>query len=169
MKILSEHLDSLRDLYINQLQHLHAGEQQIMDGLPKMIDAARTPEVKDALESHLKETRQHVSRLEQILVAATRSVHSKKNKAIAALLAEGEDVVTDTNLNPVRDAAIIGAAQRVEHYEIAAYGTLRRYAQILGQPEQANVLQQTLEEEKHADQVLNDIAETANQRADRAA
>jgi len=169
MKILSEHLDSLRDLYINQLQHLHSAEQQITDALPKMIEAARTPELKSALETHLAETRQHVARLEQILNAATRSVKSKKCKAMDSLLAEGEDVVTDTNLNSVRDAAIIGAAQRVEHYEIAAYGTMRRYAQILGEMQQVDILQQTLDEEKHADQVLNDIAETANQQADKAA
>jgi ferritin-like metal-binding protein YciE len=169
MKILSEHLNTLRDLYINQMQHLHSGEEQIADGLKKMIKAARSPELKAALDTHLRETYEHAARLEQILVTATNAVHSKKNKAIASLLSEGDDTVLDTNLNPVRDAAIIAAAQRVEHYEIAAYGTLKRYAQILGETQQAQVLQQTLDEEKHADQVLNDFAETANQQADRAA
>jgi ferritin-like metal-binding protein YciE len=169
MKFMSENLDNLRKLYINQLQHLHSAETQITDALPKMIEKSREPQLKQALQTHLQETRGHVARLEQILNTASGKVDSKKNKGIAALITEGEDIITDASDESVRDAGIIAAAQKVEHYEMAAYGTARTFAEILGHTDQASILQKTLEEEKNADALLTRIADTANVRADRAA
>jgi ferritin-like metal-binding protein YciE len=169
MKILSEHLSSLRELYINQLRQMYSAESQITEALPKLIEAATAPELRAALETHLQETRGQVARVEQILNRTEGPVKSKTNKGIDALLTEGNDIVTDASNPAVRDAAIVGAAQKVEHYEIAAYGTLRRYAEILNQSQDVGLLQQTLQEEKHADEVLTIIADSANLEADRAA
>jgi ferritin-like metal-binding protein YciE len=169
MKFFSANLDSLRKLYIDQLQQLHSAETQITEALPKMIQSATEPQLKNALQTHLQETKGHVARLEQILNQATGSVESKKSKGVAALITEGEDVIKDAADNSVRDAGIIAAAQKVEHYEMAAYGTVRTFAEILGSDAQAALLDQTLEEEKHADSVLTQISDTANTRADRAA
>ena len=169
MKFMSENLDNLRKLYVNQLQHLHSAENQITEALPKMIEKSREPQLKQALQAHLQETRGHLARLEKILHSATGKVDSKKNKGIAALITEGEDILSDASDDSVRDAGIIAAAQKVEHYEMAAYGTVRKFAEILGHTDQANLLQKTLEEEKHADALLTQIAENANKRADRAA
>ncbi len=169
MKFLSEHLASLRELYINQLRQMHSAEAQITDALPKMIEAAAAPELKSALETHLQETRGQSARLEQILSRTDGGVKSKKNKGIDTLITEGNDVITDADNASVRDAAIIAAAQKVEHYEIAAYGTLRTYSEILNETQDASLLQQTLQEEKHADEVLTNIAGSANRAADRAA
>ena len=169
MKFFSANLDSLRKLYIDQLQQLHSAETQITEALPKMIQAATEPQLKNALQTHLQETRGHVARLEQILNQATGSVDSKKSKGIAALISEGEDVIKDAVDQSVRDAGIIAAAQKVEHYEMAAYGTVRTFAEILGNDAQAALLDQTLEEEKHADSVLTEISDTANTKADKAA
>jgi len=169
MKILSEHLSSLRELYINQLRQMYSAESQITEALPKLIEAATAPELRAALETHLQETRGQVARVEQILNRTEGPVKSKTNKGIDALLTEGNDIVTDASNPAVRDAAIVGAAQKVEHYEIAAYGTLRRYAEILNQSQDVGLLQQTLQEEKHADEVLTSIADRANLEADRAA
>ena len=169
MKFFSANLDSLRKLYIDQLQQLHSAETQVTEALPKMIESATDPQLKNALQTHLQETKGHVARLEQILNQATGSVESKKSKGMAALITEGEDVIKDAADNSVRDAGIIAAAQKVEHYEMAAYGTVRTFAEILGHDAQAALLDQTLEEEKHADSVLTQISDTANTRADRAA
>jgi ferritin-like metal-binding protein YciE len=169
MRFFSANLDSLRKLYLDQLQQLHSAETQITEALPKMIDAATEPQLKNALQTHLQETRGQVARLEQILEQAKGSVDSKKCKGIAALITEGEDIIKDATDESVRDAGIIGAAQKVEHYEIAAYGTVRTFAEILGNDSQAELLDQTLEEEKHADSILTAISDTANTSADQAA
>jgi len=169
MKFLSANLENLRELYVDQLQHLHSAETQITEALPKMIDKATDAQLKQALQTHLQETRGHVARLERILQHALGKVDSKKNKGIAALITEGEDIISDANSDAVRDAGIIAAAQKVEHYEMAAYGTMRNFAEILGLTEQSELLEQTLDEEKHADAVLTQISDTANTRADRAA
>lgn len=169
MKFLSANLENLKALYIDQLRQLHSAETQITDALPKMIEKASDSQLKQALETHLRETRGHVTRLERILQQVMGKVDAKKNKGIAALITEGEDVITDAKVEPVRDAGIIAAAQKVEHYEMAAYGTVRTYAEILGLTEQADLLEQTLDEEKHADAVLTQISDSANTRAERAA
>ncbi len=169
MKFISANLDNLRKLYIDQLQHLHSAETQITKALPKMIEKSTDPQLKQALETHLQETRGHVTRLEQILRQCTGQVDSKKNKGMAALITEGDDLITDANDESVRDAGIIAAAQKVEHYEMAAYGTVRTFAEIIGETQQADLLDKTLDEEKHADSVLTQISDSANTRADKAA
>jgi ferritin-like metal-binding protein YciE len=169
MKFFSANLDSLRKLYFDQLQQLHSAETQITEALPRMIQSATEPQLKNALQTHLQETKSHVARLEQILNEAKGSVDSKKSKGMAALITEGEDVIKDAADQSVRDAGIIAAAQKVEHYEIAAYGTVRNFAEILGKDSDASLLDETLEEEKHADSILTGISDTANTKADRAA
>lgn len=169
MKFISANLDNLKKLYIDQLQHLYSAETQITKALPKMIEKASDPQLKQALQTHLQETQGHVARLEQILQNSKGEVDSKKSKGIAALIAEGEDIITDASDEAVRDAGIIAAAQKVEHYEMAAYGTVRTFAEILGRDQEADMLDTTLEEEKHADTVLTQISDTANTRADKAA
>ena len=169
MKFMSANLESLKQLYINQLEHLHSAETQITDALPKMIEKSTDPQLKQALQTHLQETRGHIARLEQILQRSVGKVDSKKNKGIAALITEGEDIISDAKADAVRDAGIIAAAQKVEHYEMASYGTVRTFAEILGLTDQADLLEKTLDEEKHADTVLTQIADTANTRAERAA
>ena len=169
MKFFSANLDNLRKLYINELQHLHSAETQITEALPKMIDAATDPRLKQALQTHLGETENHVTRLNEILNASEGNVDSKKSRSMAALISEGEDVIKDATDDSVRDAGIIAAAQKVEHYEMAAYGTVRTFAEILGEQNHADLLEQTLEEEKNADATLTEISDTANTRADKAA
>ncbi|MFY9676494.1 MAG: ferritin-like domain-containing protein [Terriglobales bacterium] len=169
MKFFSANLDNLRKLYIDELQHLHSAETQITEALPKMIEAATDPQLKRALENHLHETENQVSRLDELLNQSEGAVDSKKCKSMAALISAGEDVIKDATDDSVRDAGIIGAAQKVEHYEIAAYGTVRNFAEILGETTHAALLEQTLEEEKNADAMLTEIAESANTRADKAA
>jgi ferritin-like metal-binding protein YciE len=169
MKFFSANLDSLRKLYFDQLQQLHSAETQITEALPKMIQSATEPQLKNALQTHLQETKGHVARLEQILNEAKGSADSKKSKGMAALIAEGEDVIKDAADQSVRDAGIIAAAQKVEHYEIAAYGTVRNFAEILGKDSDAGLLDQSLEEEKQADSILTGISDTANTKADKAA
>jgi ferritin-like metal-binding protein YciE len=169
MKFFSANLDSLQKLYIDQLQQLHSAETQITEALPKMIEKSHEPQLKQALDTHLQETRQQVNRLEQILQRKMGKVESKKNKGLAALIVEGEDVIKDATDDSVRDAGIIAAAQKVEHYEMAAYGTVRTYAEILGKTDEASLLEKTLQEEKHADAILTQIADSANTRAERAA
>jgi|SRR5579871_715355 ferritin-like metal-binding protein YciE len=169
MKFFSANLDSLRKLYIDQLKQLYSVEDQITEALPKMIKESHEPELKRALETHLEETRGHLTRLERILQQSAGDVESKKSKGIAALITEGEDVIKDASDDSVRDAGIIAAAQKVEHYEMAAYGTVRNFAEILGHTDHAELLDKTLDEEKHADALLTQIADSANTRADRAA
>jgi ferritin-like metal-binding protein YciE len=161
--------DNLLKLYFDQLDQMHSAETQIREALPKMIEAASEPDLKTALQNHLEETETHAARLDKILMEAKGVVDPKLCKGIAALITEGEDIIQDATDDSVRDAGLIAAAQKVEHYEMAAYGTLRTFAEILGNSEHAALLNQTLEEEKHADAVLTAIADTANDKAHKAA
>lgn len=165
----SANIDNLRKLYVDQIQRLHSAETEIIEALPKFMESAQDLELKKALQNHLQETRQHVSRLETILQQAAGKVESKKSKAMSAIISEGEDLIGDAKNDSVRDAAIIAAGQRVEHYEIAAYGAVRDFAQIIGETDQASLLESTLEEEKNADATLTAMSGAANTRADRAA
>lgn len=169
MKFISANLNSLRKLYLNQLQMLVSTEEQIIDALPKMIDKASDIQLKQAFTSHLQETRVQLTRLHQLLKKAIGDVKSVKCKALAALVTEAEDMITDASDESVRDVALISAAQRVEHYEMAVYGTVRYFAQILGEMSDATLLDQTLNEEKHADHLLTEISERVNTSAERAA
>jgi ferritin-like metal-binding protein YciE len=169
MKFFSANIDSLRKLYINQLQMLLSTEQQITEALPKMIDKTTDTQLKQAFQSHLQETRVHVTRVEQILRENAGEAKSIKCKVLAALVDEAEDMIKDASDESVRDAALIAAAQRVEHYEIAAYGAVRQWARILGNTSQAQILDQTIKEEGHADHLLTEIADRVNPYAERAA
>lgn len=148
----------LEDLYAEQLRDLHSAENQILQALPRMIRAAQHPNLRRALEEHLRQTEDHVARLQRLFEELGQSPRGKRCKGIEGLLQEGAEVLTYRDPS-VRDAALIAAAQRVEHYEIAGYGCVRSYAEQLGLNHHASVLQQTLDEESEADRRLTEIAE----------
>jgi len=169
MKFFSENLENLRELYINQLRMLISTEEQIIDALPKMEEQASDPDLKRAFATHLQETRAQLGRVQQILNSATGEAKSVKCKALAGLVTEAEDMIRDAADSSVRDAALISAAQRVEHYEIAVYGTVSYFARILGELSDAEQLDETLSEEKQADELLTQIADRVNIEAQKAA
>lgn len=153
---------SLRDLYIEQLRDLYDGENQIIKALPKMIEATESEELSSALEEHLEVTRQQAQRLETIFQGLGENAKGEKCKGMEGIIKEGSEVIKEDMTETVKDAAIIAAAQRVEHYEIAGYGTVRTYAELLGEEEAVDLLQQTLDEEKEADEKLSGLAEEIN-------
>ena len=155
-------LESLRDLYVEQLKDLYNAEQQLIKALPKMAKAASSEELKAAFEDHLGQTRQHAQRIETIFEQMGEKAEGKKCKAMEGLVEEGGEVIKEDMDEGIKDAALIAAAQRVEHYEIAGYGCVRAYATRLGEDDAATLLSQTLQEEKEADEALNDIAEELN-------
>jgi len=155
----SPQLDSLECLLIDQLQDLYDAEQRLVKALPLMAQAATNTSLKNGFQEHLRETQNQVTRLEQCFKAMGQSAKSKTCEAMKGLITEGQEMINAKGNNDVRDAALIAAAQRVEHYEIAAYGSARTFARRCGKHEVASLLQQTLNEEKNADQLLNDIAE----------
>lgn len=161
MGLFSLNLDSLRDLYLNELRDLHSAETQLIEALPKMAEAASSPELKDAFTTHLDQTRTHLERLETIFDQLGEQPGGETCQAMKGLIREGEEYVKAGGSDEVRDAALIGAAQRVEHYEMAGYGTTRSLATRLGETEAAELLQTTLDEEGDADQLLTDIAESS--------
>ena len=169
MKLFSADLDSLRDLYHNQLRMLLSTEQQMIDALPTMIEKSTDVQLKQAFQSHLQETRVHLTRLQDILREEHGDVEAIKCKVLSSLVSEAQDMIKDATDPTVRDVALIAAAQRVEHYEIASYGAVRRWAQILGEAEQAALLDKTIKEEGHADHLLTSIADRVNVEAERAA
>lgn len=174
MKWLSEDFKNLHALYINQLRVILDAEEHTVRSLPTMKTHANDEQLRGAFQSHLQETEVHVQRLEQILAAqkaansAVESTRPGKCKAITALIAEGEDLIMDARDTWVRDAGLIAAAQRIEHYEIATYGTLRQFARVLGDALGADLLDRTLQEEGHADKLLTSIAERLNPKANAA-
>jgi len=153
--------NSLEDLFVNQIEDLYDAENPLTNALPKMADAASSSSLKQAFQSHLTETEGHVSRLETIFREVNVEPKRETCQAMKGLISEGEDMVDATGDPAVKDAALIAAAQRVEHYEISGYGTARTIAQQLGLTEAATLLQQTLNEEKAADQKLTTIAESS--------
>jgi ferritin-like metal-binding protein YciE len=153
--------NSLEDLFVNQIEDLYDAENRLTKALPKMADAASSSSLKQAFQSHLTETEGHVSRLETIFREVNVEPKRETCQAMKGLISEGEDMVGATGDPAVKDAALIAAAQRVEHYEISGYGTARTIAQQLGLTDAATLLQQTLNEEKAADQKLNTIAESS--------
>lgn len=157
---------TMEDLFIEELRDLMDAEKQIVKALPKMVDAATSSELKSALTEHLEVTRGHVDRLERIFTAIGVKSGGVKCDGMNGLIKEGDEMVKQTDEGNVRDAGLIAAAQRVEHYEMAGYGSARTFAQLLGRDEAADLLEETLDEEKEADQKLTEIAETmVNQRA----
>jgi ferritin-like metal-binding protein YciE len=169
MKFLVEHLKNLRALYLNQLQMLLSAEEQISMALLDLIEKSGDQELKRALQKHMEETERQIQRLKQILTAETGSATLVKCKAVHALIAETDDMLMDARNEAVRNVALIAAAQRIEHFEIAAYGAVRRFAQILGDSAAAALLSQSMEEERNADQALSAIAERLNVDATEAA
>ncbi len=154
-------LDSLRSLFIEEIRDLYDAEHQILKALPKMVSAASHSDVKSALENHRRETEEHVRRLEQVFEDCGVPARARRCEGMAGVIQEGTETVQAAVDPDVRDAAIIESAQKVEHYEMAGYGTVRTFAQRLNMPECASVLQRTLDEEKQADRKLTDIAESA--------
>jgi len=162
-------VDSLKDLLIEELKDLYSAEKQLVRALPKMAKAADNAELKQGFLDHLEETRGHVQRLEQAFEALGSAAKAKTCEAMKGLIAEGEETMDLEGPAEVRDCALIGAAQRVEHYEIAAYGTVRAIAETIGEDDVATLLQATLDEEGATDKKLTEIAETVNEAAQSAA
>src|ERR1700676_2890326 len=148
----------LKDLYIDELKDLYNAENQLVKALPKMARAASSDELRRGFEEHLEQTKGHVKRLEKIFQALGESPKGKKCKGMEGLIVEGSEVMEEGYEGRVMDAALIGAAQRVEHYEIAGYGTVRSMAETLGESHYVSLLETTLEEEKETDQKLTDLA-----------
>jgi ferritin-like metal-binding protein YciE len=155
-------LESLHELFVDELKDLYNAENQLTKALPKMVKAASSEELRTAFEHHLAETEHQVERLERIFKQLETSPKGKKCKAMAGLIEEGKEMIEMDGEDAVKDAALIAAAQRVEHYEIAGYGTVRTYAQLLGFDEAANLLQETLDEEAAADDKLTQLAQNIN-------
>ena len=152
-------IETMDDLFMEQVQDLYDAEKRLVKALPKMAEASTSQSLRQAFESHLLETEGHVSRLESIFRTLGQDPKSHTCDAMKGLISEGEDMVSDIDESPLRDAGLIAAANRVEHYEIAAYGSARTFADILGLSEAAILLEQTLQEEKKADQKLTQLAE----------
>lgn len=153
-------LETLKDLYIEELKDLYSAEKQLTKALPKMAKAATHPELQQAFRTHLKETAQHIERLERICADLGVSPRGKKCVGMEGLIEEGNELIKDKPDEDVLDAGLINKAQHVEHYEIAGYGTVRTYARQLGFDEQADLLQQTLDEEGKTDHLLTQLAES---------
>ena len=156
---------ALKELYIEELKDIYNAENQLVKALPKMAKAANSEELRTGFEEHLEQTRGHVQRLEQIFKELGAKPSGKKCKGMEGLVAEGQEMMGEDFEDDVMDAALISAAQRVEHYEIAAYGTVRTYAELLGEDTAMQLLEQTLEEEKETDQKLTDMASEINVKA----
>ena len=162
MALFGMKIENLHQLFIEQLRDLYDGEQQITAALPKLIEKATNPELKNALTEHLDVTRSQISRLEGIFQQLNEKPSGESCKGMKGVIAEGDHVVGKSEDAAVRDASIITSAQRVEHYEMAGYGTVKTYARQLGKPEIAAILEEILEEEREADEMLSDIAESVN-------
>ena len=154
-------LSSLEDLLHHELKDLYSAETQLVKALPKMAKAATHEELKAGFEEHLEQTKGHVDRLEKIAEILDIKLGGHTCKAMKGLIEEGSEMIEEDAEDAVRDAGLIGAAQRVEHYEIAGYGTARCLAETLGHNDVAKILEETLEEEKETDQKLTDLAESA--------
>jgi ferritin-like metal-binding protein YciE len=162
MALFSMKLENLQQLFVKELRDLYDAETQITEALPKMIEAASHPELKNALEEHLHVTKNQIARLDRIFLTLQEKPTGESCKGMKGLLKEGDDLISADGDPSTVDAGIISAAQRVEHYEMAGYGTVRTYAELLGREEFANLLQETLDEEKQADETLTEIASGVN-------
>jgi ferritin-like metal-binding protein YciE len=150
----------LKELYVDELKDIYSAETQLVKALPKMAKAASSDELRSGFEEHLEQTKGHVARLEQIFKALGEKPTGKKCKGMEGLIEEGSEAAGEDYEDDVKDAALIGAAQRVEHYEIAAYGTVRAMAEKLGEDEAVELLGETLEEEKETDEKLTELADS---------
>ncbi|MEP6730937.1 MAG: ferritin-like domain-containing protein [bacterium] len=154
-------LESLSDLYLEELKDLYSAENQILKALPKMIKAATNPELKKAFTDHLEQTRGHVDRLVQICEDLGKTAKGKKCMGMEGIIKDGSDLIQEKPEADVLDAGLASAAQHVEHYEMAGYGSVRTWAEQLGYQNHVTLLQQTLDEEKAADRLLTQIAESS--------
>ena len=152
-------LDTLQKLYTDELRDLYNAENQLLKALPKMAKAASSEDLKDAFEKHLEQTKGHVKRLEQVFDALGEKPKGKTCRAMKGLIEEGSEILKEEGEESILDAGIIVAAQKVEHYEIASYGSVRTFAHLLGQNEAAELLQTTLDEESETNELLNGLAE----------
>lgn len=162
-------VDTIEKLFVEEIKDLHSAEKQITKTLPKLIDAATSADLKKAFEHHLKETEGQIQRLNKAFEILGAQPKDKTCEGMKGILAEGAEMLQESKPGDIRDAALISAAQRVEHYEMAAYGAVRSYAEHLNLPQIAELLQETLEEEKAADKKLTDISQRVNSKARRAA
>ena len=152
-------MGTLHDAFLDELRDSYDAEKQLTKALPKMAKAANSPELREAIESHLEETRQQVERLEQVFESLGEKPRGKHCDGIAGIIQEAQAVMQEDFDEPTADACLIASAQRAEHYEMAAYGTLVAWARAMGHDEAADLLQETLDEEKAADEKLNTLAE----------
>ena len=153
-------LDTLEKLYISELRDLYSAENQLLKALPKMAGGASSEELRDAFEKHLEQTKGHVERLEQIFKQLDESPNGKTCHGMKGLIEEGSEILKEDGEESVLDAGIIAAAQKVEHYEIASYGSVRTFANLLGEDDAAGLLQATLDEESETNEILNRLAES---------
>jgi ferritin-like metal-binding protein YciE len=166
MKLFSENIEDLRTLYVTSLQKALDMEQKITKALPTMIEKSTDPQLATAFRNHLTETQGHVAKIQTLLREATGDDSTSTCKAISALITEAEDNIKDAAEPSIRDITLIASAQQVEHHEIAVYGTLRAWAELLGQDGAANTLESILEEEKNADELLSTISDSVNTTAE---
>ena len=162
MALFTMKLENLEQLFLQELRDLYDAEDQITEALPKMIEAAHYPQLKNALQQHLDVTRQQLDRLDQVFDILGEDASGQTCKGMKGVIKEGDEIISQGGDSATVDAGIISAAQRVEHYEMAGYGTVRTYAELLGQQQIAQLLQQTLDEEKEADEKLTEIARSVN-------
>ncbi|HUN63747.1 MAG TPA: ferritin-like domain-containing protein [Candidatus Sulfotelmatobacter sp.] len=154
--------NTLRELFLDELRDLYDAENRIVKALPKMVKAAESEELRSGFEQHLEQTKGHVERLKQILTSLDEKASGKKCPGMVGILEEGEELMDEDYEGSVKDAALISAAQRVEHYEIAAYGCVHAWAEELGENEAAELLEKTLTEEKETDAKLTELAQQIN-------
>jgi ferritin-like metal-binding protein YciE len=157
--------EGLKELYVDELKDLYNAENQLVKALPKMAKAASSEELRAGFEEHLEQTKGHVQRLEQIFRMLGENAKGKKCRGMEGLVEEGSEIMGEDFEDALLDAALIGAAQRVEHYEIAAYGTVRAFAEELGESEHVSLLEETLQEEKETDEKLTELAKQINTQA----
>jgi len=160
MKTNTKSGSALNELFVDELKDVFDAEKQLVKALPKMAKAATSENLQSAITEHLEQTKEQVNRLEQVFRSLDMTARGKHCAAMEGLIEEGKEVIEDDLEDMVRDAALIGAAQKVEHYEIASYGTLIAHARLLGHDEAVTLLQQTLDEEKQTDQNLTELAES---------
>ena len=155
-------MDTLKELLVDEVKDLYSAEQQLLKAMPKMMKTASSRQLKMAIETHMKETQAQVQRLESVFEALGEKPKAKKCLAMEGLLKEAKEMMSEDMDDDVMDAAIISGAQKIEHYEIASYGTCRTYAQLIGNKNAAKLLQQTLDEEGKTDKLLTKLAESIN-------
>jgi ferritin-like metal-binding protein YciE len=153
---------SLRELYLDELRDLYDAENRLVKALPKLAKEADSQELRSGIEAHLEQTKGHVERLQEIFAAAGEKASGKRCAAMVGLIQEGDEMMDEDFENGVKDAALISAAQRVEHYEIAAYGCVKTWAGLLGETQAQDLLEQTLNEEKETDEKLTELSEDIN-------